>query len=51
MQPLLIVNADDFNLTDGVSRGIVEAYQRGILTSTTAMVNLPGLERNLGLTR
>jgi predicted glycoside hydrolase/deacetylase ChbG (UPF0249 family) len=44
MPRLLIVNADDFNLTEGVSRGILEGYRRGILTSTTAMANLPGLE-------
>lgn len=33
----LIVNADDFGLTSGVNRGIVEAYERGIVTSTTLM--------------
>jgi chitin disaccharide deacetylase len=36
---VLIVNADDFGLTRGVSRGILECYQRGIVTSTTLMVN------------
>jgi predicted glycoside hydrolase/deacetylase ChbG (UPF0249 family) len=51
MPRLLIVNADDFNLTEGVSRGIVEGYRRGILTSTTAMANLPGLESAMALTR
>ncbi|WP_077329035.1 ChbG/HpnK family deacetylase [Virgibacillus siamensis] len=35
----LIVNADDFGLTPGVSAGILYAHQHGILTSTTAMVN------------
>lgn len=35
----LIVNADDFGLTDGVSRGILEAGARGIVTSTTLLVN------------
>ena len=35
----LIVNADDFGLTRGVSRGILECYQNGIVTSTTLMVN------------
>lgn len=40
----LIVNADDFNLTEGVTRGILEAHRSGIVTSTTVMVNLPGLE-------
>ncbi len=43
----LIVNADDFNLTAGVSRGIAEAHRSGIVTSTTVMVNLPGLCDNL----
>jgi len=37
----LIVNADDFNLSPGVSRGILEAHFRGIVTSTTVMINLP----------
>ncbi len=43
MPSLLIVNADDFNLTEGVSRGILEAHRHGIVTSTTVLVNLPGL--------
>lgn len=37
----LIVNADDFGLTEGVSRGIIRAHREGILTSTTFMVNFP----------
>jgi len=36
---LLIVNADDFGLTPGVSRGILEAGRVGIVTSTTLLVN------------
>src|SRR3990170_1851719 len=44
----LIVNADDFNLTAGVSQGIAEAHRVGIVTSTTAMVNLAGLRDSLG---
>ena len=39
-RPRLIVNADDFGLSPGVNRGILEAFERGILTSTTALVNL-----------
>ncbi|MGH7320870.1 MAG: carbohydrate deacetylase, partial [Candidatus Rokuibacteriota bacterium] len=34
------VNADDFGLTAGVSRGIMEAHRRGIVTSSTALANL-----------
>ncbi|HYF95990.1 MAG TPA: ChbG/HpnK family deacetylase [Symbiobacteriaceae bacterium] len=37
----LIVNADDFGLTESVSRGIIRAHTDGILTSTTFMVNFP----------
>ena len=38
--PRLIVNADDFGLTRGVSRGILDASRDGVVTSTTVMVNL-----------
>ncbi len=33
----LIINADDFGLTSGVNRGIVQSHQNGIVTSTTLM--------------
>ena len=36
----LIINADDFGLSPGVNRGILEAFKDGILTSTTMMVNM-----------
>ncbi|MGD1996889.1 MAG: carbohydrate deacetylase [Anaerolineae bacterium] len=42
---LLIVNADDFGRTPGVTEGVLQAHERGIVTSTTAMVNLSGAER------
>ena len=34
----LFVNADDFGLTEGVSRGILEAMAAGVVGGTTAMV-------------
>jgi chitin disaccharide deacetylase len=37
----LIVNADDFGFAAGVNRGIVEAYENGIVTSASLMVNRP----------
>jgi len=37
----LIVNADDFGLSAGVNRGIIEAHQNGIVTSTSLMVRWP----------
>jgi predicted glycoside hydrolase/deacetylase ChbG (UPF0249 family) len=35
----LIVNADDFGLTPGVSAGILTAHRHGIVTSTTLLAN------------
>ena len=35
----LIVNADDFGLTNRVSEGIVDAHRHGIVSSTTLMAN------------
>lgn len=37
----MIVNADDFGLTAGVNRAIVEANRSGIVTSATIMANAP----------
>lgn len=34
----MIVNADDFGLSEGVNRGIVAAHERGVVTSTSLMV-------------
>ena len=33
----LIINADDFGLTSGINRAILELHQAGVLTSTTLM--------------
>ena len=35
--PLLIVNADDYGLTEGISRGILHAHREGIVTSTSVI--------------
>ena len=43
----LIINADDCNLTPGVTRGILLAHDRGVVTSTTLMMNLPLLEKTV----
>ena len=41
MSRRLIVNADDYGLTSGVSEGIRRAHLAGIVSSTSAMMNLP----------
>ena len=40
----LIINADDFGISRGVNIGIIEAAQAGIVTSASALVNLPGFD-------
>ncbi|MBP1964473.1 carbohydrate deacetylase [Paenibacillus aceris] len=47
----VIINADDFGLSPSVNRGIVEAFQAGGITSTTLMVNMPGFEEAVNLSR
>ena len=47
----LIVNADDFGFTAGVNRAIVEAHTRGIVTSSTLMVNGRAFEDAVRLAR
>ncbi len=42
MKRYLIVNADDFGLSFGVNQGIIEAFEHGIVTSTSLMVNWIG---------
>lgn len=43
--PLLIVNADDYGLTDGVSRAILLAHRDGIVTSTSVLAMAPAFAR------
>ncbi|PAN93868.1 chitooligosaccharide deacetylase [Enterobacter cloacae] len=51
MENLLIVNADDFGLSKGQNYGIVEACRRGVVTSTTALVNGEAIEHAAQLSR
>jgi len=45
----VIINADDFGLSPGVNRGILEAFRHGILSSTTMLVNLAHFDDAVGL--
>jgi predicted glycoside hydrolase/deacetylase ChbG (UPF0249 family) len=47
----LIVNADDFGLTPGVNRAIVELNERGALTSATLMARARATEAAVELAR
>lgn len=47
----LIVNADDFGLTSGINRAVLEGMTKGIITETTVMVNMPGASEALDMAR
>src|SRR5581483_4236887 len=45
----LIVNADDFGYSFSVNKGIIEAHTRGIVTSTSVMVDAIAADEATGL--
>lgn len=47
----IIFNADDFGHSKGVNLGIIEAYQHGVVRSTTMMAGMPGFEHAITLAR
>ena len=40
----LIINADDFGMSPGINRGIMEAVAAGSVTSASLMVGMPGFD-------
>src|SRR5437899_6893534 len=50
-QRYLIVNADDFGLSPGVNRGIIEAHEHGIVTSASLMVRWPAAREAVNYAR
>lgn len=49
--PRLIVNADDFGLTSGVNRAIVQLHEAGVLTSATLMARATATEEAAEMAR
>jgi len=45
----LIINSDDYGRTPDISRGIREAHLRGVVTSTTCMMNIPTTANDVAL--
>lgn len=39
-----IINADDLGLSHGVNQGILQAYQQGVVNSSSLMTNMPGFD-------
>jgi predicted glycoside hydrolase/deacetylase ChbG (UPF0249 family) len=48
---MLIVNADDFGLTEGINRGIVDGFKDGIITSASLIPTMPAFEHAVGLSK
>jgi predicted glycoside hydrolase/deacetylase ChbG (UPF0249 family) len=51
MPASLIINADDFGLTPGINRSIIELHQAGVLTSATLMATGPAFEHAVAVAR
>lgn len=51
MARLLIVNADDLGLSAGVNEGILEAHERGVVTSASLMVGASAAAAGAALAR
>ena len=47
----LIINADDFGLTEGINKGIIRCYQEGILRSTSLLPNSFAFENAVQLAK
>lgn len=47
----VVVNADDFGASSGINRGVIEAHERGIVTSTSLMVDRPAAAEAAGYGR
>ena len=45
----LIINADDFGLSEAVNYGIISSYKSGVVRSTSTMANMPGFEHAMEL--
>src|SRR5882724_9566876 len=45
----LIINADDFGLTNGVNRAVAEAHKHGVVSSATLMANGHAFEQAIAL--
>lgn len=46
---MIIVNADDFGLSESVNKAIIKAFEEGIISSTTIMANMPMFEEAVKL--
>jgi predicted glycoside hydrolase/deacetylase ChbG (UPF0249 family) len=51
VNPVLIVNADDFGRSSSINQGVARAHDEGIVTSASAMVRWPAVEEAAAMAR
>jgi len=51
MMRKMIINADDFGMSEAVNFGVIKGYSDGIVSSTTLMVNMPAAEHAITLAK
>ncbi len=49
--PKITINADDFGWDENRTRAILQAFERGLIHTTTAMANMPWFERAIEMAR
>jgi hypothetical protein len=47
----LIINADDFGLTEGINEGVIYSVRHGVVTSTSLMTNTEGFSQAVNMVR
>lgn len=47
----LVINSDDFGYSKAINLGIIESFNKGVLTSTTLMANMPGFREAVKLAK
>lgn len=47
----VIINADDFGMSQGYNCGLIKAYKDGIVSSTTIMINMAAAEHAISLAK
>lgn len=47
----VIINADDFGLSEGINQGIIEAHRVGTLPSASIMANMPAFQNAANLSK
>lgn len=45
----VIINSDDYGRSAEISRGIRESHLRGVVTSTTCMMNMPSVDNDIAI--